>query len=83
MAENENPLQAQPDLHRFSQAYRTIAEESEKLSNLPAIDAGHALVVAVQQLTRDVREGFASLRIQIRVMCASLLLNLISVILIL
>jgi hypothetical protein len=81
MADHENPLQAaQPDLHRISQAYRTIAEESEKLSNLPAIDAGNAILVAVQQLSREVREGFASLRVQMRVMYVSSFLNLFIVV---
>lgn len=76
MAAHENPLQAQPDLHRFSQAYRTIAEESEKLSNLPAVDAGNAILVALQELTREVRVGFGSVRVQIRVMFIPLFLNL-------
>ncbi len=83
MAEPRNPLEAQPDLHRFSQAYRTIAEESEKLPNLPAIDAGHGLLIAIQTLTREVREGFASVReefasvrVQMRTMYACFYLNL-------
>ncbi|RMZ89926.1 hypothetical protein DV736_g2856, partial [Chaetothyriales sp. CBS 134916] len=59
--DDENPPDNQPDFERISEAHLTLYEEASKFPNLPAMDNGRALLNAIQDLTREVRQGFAKM----------------------
>jgi hypothetical protein len=44
-------LGQQPDPDRIYRSFRTLTDEFEKLPNIPAFDAGNAILRALEQLT--------------------------------
>lgn len=49
----------QPDFNLLSLAFRTAADETQKLANLPAIAGGQRLLLEIQQMRRETREQYA------------------------
>ncbi|KIW75490.1 hypothetical protein Z517_10231 [Fonsecaea pedrosoi CBS 271.37] len=72
MAE-ENRFTPQADFNLLHHAFRTAADEIEKLPNLPAIAGGERILAEIQQMRNETREQFARLEERITASHHSLL----------